>query len=279
VILGGRLAFTQSCVGGKQVNEDPTEAPDPKIGLAALLRERTRALHRLAERTGFIRALLLGQATRDSYALYLRNLLPAYQSLEAGLDGHRHGARIGALARPELYRSASIIDDLQALVGAGWHRTLVLLPEAERYSGRASAAADGDGTLLIAHAYTRYFGDLNGGRILKRVTARSLKLPIDCLHFYEYPGIADPQRFLAHYREALDSAAHADAAAGVIAEACAVFQLNIDLSAAVQSVQVDRAAALGAAGGLVVHEPAARPGTGALPISKANHRGDGWRAR
>jgi heme oxygenase len=35
-------------------------------------------------------------------------------------------------------------------------------------------AAEGDGTRLIAHAYTRYLGDLSGGQILQRLLARSL---------------------------------------------------------------------------------------------------------
>jgi len=204
-------------------------------GLAGLLRERTQALHGLAERSGFIQALLAGRATRAGYALYLRNLLPAYQSMEAALDLHRERAGVGALARPELYRATSIVADLRALAGADWAMTLALLPEAQCYRKRVAAAAQGDGIRLIAHAYTRYFGDLNGGRILKKVLSRSLNLSHDCLCFYDYPGIADRHSFLARYRDVLNQAATPDAVAVVLEEACAVFQLNIGLSSAVQA--------------------------------------------
>jgi len=50
---------------------------------------RTKALHVEAERTGIIRDLLRGEATREGYVLLLRNLLPAYRAMEQGLVRHR----------------------------------------------------------------------------------------------------------------------------------------------------------------------------------------------
>jgi heme oxygenase len=64
------------------------------------LREATADLHRRAERSGVIADLLHGRATRSGYALWLRNLLPAYRNLEAALCTPGASARFGLLASP-----------------------------------------------------------------------------------------------------------------------------------------------------------------------------------
>ena len=49
--------------------------------------------------------MLKGRASRDGYALFLRNLLPAYQALEEGLERDRSDPGVEALAQPALYRA------------------------------------------------------------------------------------------------------------------------------------------------------------------------------
>ncbi|MGA2125753.1 MAG: biliverdin-producing heme oxygenase [Xanthobacteraceae bacterium] len=205
-------------------------------GLADALRERTRLLHVRAERSGVIRDIMRGQATRYGYALLLRNLLPAYEQMERGLDRHRHAPAVGAVARREVYRARAIADDLAALCGREWSRSLPLLAAGKRYANRTAEAANGDGARLIAHAYARYLGDLSGGRILRRLLARSLALEPSALSFYDFPGIADTEAFKADYRAALDRAAVAmiDVAC-VVEEAAVAFRLNIAVSEAVEA--------------------------------------------
>ncbi|MFZ5558102.1 MAG: heme oxygenase (biliverdin-producing) [Pseudomonadota bacterium] len=215
---------------------------DCRTGLANALRQRTRALHAQAERTGVIRALLEGRATRYGYALLLRNLLPAYQHLEQGLEAHRLTPGIGGLAHAPLYRAAALAADLGELLGHDWSDALPLLPAGERYAQAVAAAADGRGERLAAHAYVRYLGDLNGGRVLKSLLERTLGLPASALSFYAFPGLPDLDRFKADYRDALDRAGteFADFAA-VVAEAELAFRLNIDISQAVQAAAGERA--------------------------------------
>ena len=86
--------------------------------LAAALNERTRVLHLQAERSGFVQEMLRGRASRGGYTLYLRNLLPAYQALEQGLERHRLTPSLGALAEPALYRQQSLEADLVGLASA-----------------------------------------------------------------------------------------------------------------------------------------------------------------
>jgi heme oxygenase len=60
--------------------------------------------------------------------------------------------------------------------------------------------------LLVAHAYTRYLGDLSGGQILKKIAQRALNLPSGIgLSFYEFEDVQDEQEFKQSYKNALDS--------------------------------------------------------------------------
>jgi heme oxygenase len=154
---------------------------------------RTKTLHVEAERTGIIRDLLRGGASREGYILLLRNLLPAYLAMEQGLERHRGSPHLGQLAAYRLDRAAAIEADLVSLCGERWSQDVPLLAAGELYAGRIAKAAEGDGARLIAHAYTRYLGDLSGGQILQRLLARSLQLRPSELSFYEFPRFSDLQ--------------------------------------------------------------------------------------
>ncbi|MFO1160343.1 MAG: biliverdin-producing heme oxygenase [Reyranellaceae bacterium] len=206
---------------------------DPK-GLAALLREGTREQHRRAERTGFVADLLRGRGARQGYVLLLRNLLPAYVALESGLDRHRHAPIFAGVAWPALFRAGPLARDLDALAGADWPDRIALLPEGERYAQRVVAAGEGRGERLLAHAYTRYLGDLSGGQIIGRIIGESLGPDIETLAFHRFPAIEDPDAFRQGFRRALDAATALVDSAAVLDEAVAAFELNIALSEAVQ---------------------------------------------
>jgi heme oxygenase len=205
-------------------------------GLAGTFKLATAKLHTTAERSGVIHDVLTGRATLYAYALFLRNLLPAYQEMERGLEKHAQSPGVRLLARPELYRARALEADLQALSGSAWADRLPLLPSGARYAARLATIADEDGSCLIAHAYARHLGDLSGGQILKRLLARSLGLAAAALSFYDFPAITDIKRFKADYRTAIDRAAtEIDDLQRVVDEASIAFQLNIDVSDAVRA--------------------------------------------
>lgn len=181
------------------------------------MRERTTALHAAAERSGIVAALFGGHASQPAYALYLRNLLPAYQAMELTNP---------AFAQPCLYRAKSIIADLDELIGADWPAILPLLPSAETYAARVMLARGGP--LLIAHCYTRYLGDLNGGQLLARRLQLLFGRSFSALRFTDFP---DADTLRRTYRDRLDDAGRLLAdPASVVEEAAVAFQLNIDLS-------------------------------------------------
>jgi heme oxygenase len=206
------------------------------VSVVTALYLRTKALHAEAERSGIIRELLRGSATRDGYILLLRNLLPAYQALEQGLARHLETPGIGELARFRLDRTPAIEADLVALYGEAWHRDIPLLTTGENYARRVTESAQGNGARLIAHAYARYLGDLSGGLILQRLLARSLGLRSTELTFYDFPKYPDLAALKATYREVIDRAGRLTGEPNtVIEEGALAFTLNIDLSCAVQA--------------------------------------------
>jgi heme oxygenase len=222
------------------MTDQPTEATRESVVMALYI--GTKALHVEAERSGVISDLLLGEASRDGYTLLQRNLLPAYQALERGLERHRNTPSLMAFTKYRLERSAALEADLVELCG-GDFGGIPLLPEGEAYAQRVDACAEGDGARLIAHAYTRYLGDLNGGQILKRLLMKKPGLRAAEVSFYDFPDYDDLPTLKADYRDALDQAGTlvADPQA-VIDEGMVAFQLNIDLSWAVQNALLPEAA-------------------------------------
>jgi heme oxygenase len=62
--------------------------------------------------------------------------------------------------------------------------------------------------LLVAHAYVRYLGDLNGGQALRRCVARSLALAGEGgTHFYDFGGSHAAQRLEQRFRDGLAAVA------------------------------------------------------------------------
>jgi heme oxygenase len=218
-----------------------------EMRLTSVLRDRTRLLHGQAERSGIVADILRGRATVEGYALFLRNLAPAYRQLEFGLDLHRHEPGVRAFARSELYRSAALELDLAALMGPGWSAMLPApSPAGLSYARRIEDAASGSGAALIGHAYVRYMGDLSGGQVMKRLLAKTLDLPERALSFYEFPEIEDLTVCKDSIREALDDAPLTAAdRQSVIAAAIEGFAMNIEVSDAVRRASLEPEAGRG----------------------------------
>jgi heme oxygenase len=203
-------------------------------GLAAGLREATRALHRRAERSGVVQRILNRQADRFAYALLLRNLLPVYRQLEAGLRRRAAEPGVRHIVEPRLFRAEALAGDLVAIGGADWAGALPLLAAGEAYRCRVALAAERAAGGLIAHAYVRYLGDLNGGRLLRGLLVEQLGLGDAALSFYRFPRIPERDAFSAGYRRALDRAgAELGDEGPIVDEAVAAFRLNVALSEAV----------------------------------------------
>lgn len=177
-----------------------------KPGLATRLREGTREAHRAAERAPFVRAFMKGRLDAAGYRAYLVALWQIYAALEEGLQRHRNHPVAGALALPELFRAPAIAADLRMLFDLDPRETPAP-PAAIAYAAHLRALADSAPALLLAHAYTRYLGDLSGGQILRRFAARLLDRPETGpgLAFYDFPDVHDIDACKASLRQRLDA--------------------------------------------------------------------------
>ena len=200
-------------------------------GLADRLRTDTRTLHTELERGPFMQAMLRRQLTRAAYCHFLRNLHPVYAALEAALQEHAADPVLAPLLNPALFRTQALAQDLDCLHGSGWQQALTAMPACQVYVRRLEHLRETTPSLLTAHAYVRYLGDLSGGQLLKRIVSASLQLPDAAgTAFYAF-GDAQATRDLTHsFRSGLASlAVDANQTNTIVTEALNAFGLHRDL--------------------------------------------------
>ena len=198
--------------------------------LADRLKEATGAVHARAERSGFINRILRGKADLFGYSLLLRNLCAVYSHLELALDRRQSDPIILEIRDTRLYRTEAARRDLDNLAGPSWGRSLPILASAWRYMDRI-AHAEHDPSALLAHAYTRYLGDVNGGQVVKKLLRERTGVPSEALRFFAYPQFHDVSRFAKIYRRQFDIAGMKGVdEPRAIEETELAFELNIALS-------------------------------------------------
>lgn len=202
--------------------------------LAQCLREGTKHSHTAAENTAFMKCFLKGIVEREPFRKLLANLYLVYSALEAGLERHRNHPVVGGIVFPELNRTANLERDLEFYYGDNWYEQITPLPAGQVYVDRIHEIANTDPVLLIAHAYTRYMGDLSGGQALKNIVRCALNLPPNqgtALHEFEQLPTAEAKRaFKAKYRDALNSLPVDEATIQrIVDEANYAFTLNRDV--------------------------------------------------
>jgi heme oxygenase (biliverdin-producing, ferredoxin) len=208
------------------------------VGLAAALHDGTKPLHTDAERSGVMGALLRGQASRESYLCLVASLHVIYEALEASLDSaHAHAeatAILGPMHEPGFARRESLERDLTAALGPEW-RALVSVPaEARAYAEHLRSLARERPALLLAHAWLRYLGDLNGGQIIARIVRGSPALATMPTHFYEFPALTDPRATAGAWRARLDTLPLSEGMQeALVAEAAEGFRRHIALFRAI----------------------------------------------
>ncbi|MCX5936315.1 MAG: heme oxygenase (biliverdin-producing) [Pseudanabaena sp. LacPavin_0818_WC45_MAG_42_6] len=182
--------------------------------LATRLREGTQKSHTVTENTAFMKCFLKGIVEIVPFRKLLANLYLVYSTLEAELKRHSEHPIVSKIYFPELDRQSSLEKDLAFYYGDdwrldNWRSHIVPLKAGQVYVDRLKEISNTDPTLLIAHSYTRYMGDLSGGQALKHIIRSALDLPSDRgTTFYEFeqlPSIEAKKDFKEKYRQALDS--------------------------------------------------------------------------
>jgi hypothetical protein len=151
--------------------------------LSQALKTGTAVSHTAAEDVHFVKDFINGKIDSESYKLLVTGLYHAYVTLEDLLDEHAP-THFPTLHFPmELSRRESLQDDMEYWHGLDWEKRIGTngrsgelgpSPAVKDYMNRMIEVGKHDPLLLLSHAYTRYLGDLSGGKILSRIARRAL---------------------------------------------------------------------------------------------------------
>ena len=175
------------------------------MSFSADLKEGTKESHSAAENTKFVASFLRGVVDYEEYRKLLTNFYYVYDTMEQRIR-ETEDPMVQAIRSENLERKEGIERDLEYYYGAEWKDKQTPSEACNTYCHRINEIAEKDPYLLIAHHYTRYIGDLSGGKILKEIAARVLKPPAGKgLDFYEFPSIPNAKEFKNNYRAVLDN--------------------------------------------------------------------------
>ncbi|XP_042719955.1 heme oxygenase 2 isoform X1 [Lagopus leucura] len=185
--------------------EDDNVSP---TDLSELLKEGTKESHDRAENTQFVKDFLKGRIKKELFKLATTALYFTYSALEEEMDRNKDNPVFAPLYFPlELHRKEALIKDMKYFYGEDWKEKIQCSDATQQYVDRIHHVGQHEPELLVAHAYTRYMGDLSGGQVLKKVAQRALKLPIteEGIQFYTFENISNAQKFKQLYRARLNA--------------------------------------------------------------------------
>ncbi|KAM3597898.1 uncharacterized protein V6R79_010852 [Siganus canaliculatus] len=200
--------------------------------LSEQIKAATKDDHVRAENTELMLSYQKGRITLPQYKVLLCSLYQIYKALEEELDRNCLHPAVAPIYFPqELGRLESLERDLEHFLGPDWRRRVIVPAATHRYEQRLREIGERSPELLVAHAYTRYLGDLSGGQVLGKITQKSLGLSSgEGLSFFSFPGVTSPNRFKQLYRSRMNGIELTAAArAALLQEAVLAFQCNIEV--------------------------------------------------
>ncbi|XP_058496093.1 heme oxygenase-like [Solea solea] len=209
-----------------------TTAEVTERDLSEQIKKVTKDSHARAENTELMLSFLRGQVSLRQYKLLLCSLYEIYQALEEELDRNSDHPGVAPIYFPtELARLDSIKKDLEFFYGQDWREKIAVPVATKRYCHRLRQIGQENPEFLVAHAYTRYLGDLSGGQILGRITQKSIGLKSnEGLSFFGFPGVSSPNLFKQLYRSRMNSVDLTEEQRnGVLEEAVRAFEFNIQV--------------------------------------------------
>jgi len=164
------------------------------------IKSNTKALHLASEKSGFIKRLIEGNASKEGYIEYIFNLHAMYQAIEGSLDKHSDHESIKLFATKELYRAELIKKDLEILAGEKLSE-MKLLPSTEACIARIQEIDKEHPELIAAYAYVRFIADLFGGKIFPDILTKNYDIPASALNYYIQPDIGNIRDYVMEYHK------------------------------------------------------------------------------
>ncbi len=208
------------------MNTSTAESAD----LAARLKASTGRWHRQVERSRLMARLLRRELPRRNYVQLMHNLQAIYAALEPALSRHAANPALAPVLLPGMFRADALAADL-ALLSPGDTPPPTLVPATQRYVERLQELDRDAPGLLVAHAYVRYLGDLNGGQALQRLVVRAYGLEGRAgTRFYDFGERAEQQRMLDGFRDGLGTIGqHSTQAQAIVDEAVSAFERHAEI--------------------------------------------------
>lgn len=171
-------------------------------GFSTLLKDSTKDVHRIVETKAIMKQLMKGTLDLDKYCHLLAGLYKIYSTLESCLDKHSTHPIISQFYFKELYRSESLLKDLNYF----HYSRECTCKSVTAIVDRIQSISDSDPERLISYSYVRYLGDLSGGVFLQKRIVKVYNLVSDSkgTEFYQFPGIEDGEYFKNLYRSRLN---------------------------------------------------------------------------
>lgn len=199
--------------------------------LAKQLREGTTKSHSMAENVSFVKSFLGGVVDKKSYRKLVANLFFIYSAIEEQIEKNKDHEAVKFIYFTELFRQSSLSEDLRYYYGLNWVDQITPSSATKLYVNRINSIGIDQPELLIAHAYTRYIGDLSGGQILKKIAVNAMNLTNNMgVSFYDFKAIEDEKVFKEEYRKALNNIPLSEnQISQIITEANIAFNLNMQI--------------------------------------------------
>lgn len=163
----------------------------------------------------------------------MASLYHVYVALEEEIERNKENPVFAPLYFPEeLHRKAALERDMAFWYGARWQEAIPYTQATRGYVRRLQEVGRREPELLVAHAYTRYLGDLSGGQVLKKIAQKALDLPAsgEGVDFFTFPHIDSATKFKQLYRSRMNSLEMTpEVRQSVLEEAKTAFLLNIQL--------------------------------------------------
>ncbi|KAK7175342.1 hypothetical protein R3I93_002293 [Phoxinus phoxinus] len=208
--------------------------------LSEMLAAGTKEVHEKAENTAFVKDFLKGRIHKELFKLGHVALFFTYSAMEEEIERNKEHPQFAPLYFPhELHRRDALARDLEFFYGEDWQSQIRISPAAQRYADRIRRVGRDQPALLVAHAYTRYMGDLSGGQVLRKVAQRAMKLPPtgEGLNFYQFDGIHSAKAFKQLYRSRMNELElDTHTKRRVVEEANLAFQFNMEIFGELEEV-------------------------------------------
>lgn len=166
--------------------------------------------------------------------LVTASLYHIYSALEEEIERNKeHPAYAPVYFPAELHRKDALEQDLEYFYGPVWREEIPCSQATQKYVERIHYVGQHEPETLVAHAYTRYLGDLSGGQVLKKIAQKALQLPVtgEGLAFFTFDGVSSATKFKQLYRSRMNSIEMDPATKDkVLEEAKNTFLLNIQVS-------------------------------------------------